>query len=692
MICRKCNQEFNDTARFCPYCGTPVAAPESQSNPGNETPAQATPSQAAGGNATPPQASSAQRAADQAASGQRAGGQAVSDQRAGGQAATSQRAGGQAASGQRAGGQAAPSQRAVGPAASRQAASGQSASTGQGRVVEIVGYGPKKPQLNRRGEVMNRVAPTPPPKKAAKPGFGSSSGGGGVKGVYVVVGAVLMFLVGFLLAALFVRVIPGMGASRGNAGAGTGTAVSGAAETESSGDVSADAAVSGEAGASGEDASYADDAAAGTAGESAAGTGTAVSGEEDASYADDATAGESVDGTGTAVSGEAEASYADEAAAEAAQMPAIPVLKVERFYYQGANGYCEENYTRVLLGDGTEDIFPELHQALIGFSDQRVAEIDTEYNDLVSYAEETQRTLSVNMSMELARADEHLLSLVYGFSDYSGGAHGFFYNSGAAFDVETGQQLTLADICTDREKLADIVAAQLYAEEPERFYDDEATLRQTIWSSYFEKAEDAFWAVMPEGVMFYFPPYGIGPYAAGQPYTLVRFDEYPGLFNDYYCTTQTEYVTYQPGWGMSATKQDLDGNGTQETVYCYGYSAQDQSAGFCYQDLHIYVNDQEVLVQSTPVYRNKTSYFARVGGKTLYMIQTDNLDDTVSTYVFDMSSTAAVLTEIEDGGIFEGSVMASGYSVGLQSSLPGRILFRGVSAEAHAVTADGMIE
>ena len=50
----------------------------------------------------------------------------------------------------------------------------------------------------------------------------------------------------------------------------------------------------------------------------------------------------------------------------------------------------------------------------------------------------------------------------------------------------------------------------------------------------------------------------------------MRFDEYPGLFNDYYCTTQTEYVTYQPGWGMSATKQDLDGTGTQETVYCYG--------------------------------------------------------------------------------------------------------------------------
>ncbi len=664
MICRKCNNQIVDTARFCPFCGEPAA----------KAPAPA-----------PENADQARDTAAQAAAGQPA-------QAAAGQSA--QPAARQAE---------APQPRGAMPAQSAQPARAGTASISEQAMLDRMAAQAEADSMAMEAGLDFSPEPeTDFPQAAAQRGAGTS-GGTRVKPVYVLAGAVVLFLLSFFAAVLFTRVLPGRSASGSSAAASEGTRSAGSAASDagSAGNGWTADGEAGEAVSSG--AAEAESAAAAVSGDAASSGSTGLEQTDDDSYADDAAALEAgssgvTSSDGTAGDPYADESYADDAArdaeaeAVAAETSPIPVLRVDRTHIEGANGYCEEDYDLLGLGDGTDVIFPGLSEALADFGIRRAGEIEAEYSDLVTYAEDTQRTLSTGMSISLARADERLVSLICGFSDYSGGAHGYYYNFGAAFDVQTGEQLALTDLCTDIGRLASIIAADLYAEDAARFTSGEDALRQTILESYLESADSSCWAVMPEGIMFYFPPYGISFYAAGQPYTMVKFADYPEIFDSYYCTAQSDYVIYLPNRGGAGAKIDLDGDGSMDEISFYFYSKEVDSV-YYYQDIHLYLNEVE-YTESTPVFRDANYALARVGGRTFFLVSTDNLDDTASTYVFDLTGGTAVCTDVENESIFDGSAAHTDYgtATALQSVRPDRILLGGDGAEAYALTADGMLE
>ena len=214
---------------------------------------------------------------------------------------------------------------------------------------------------------------------------------------------------------------------------------------------------------------------------------------------------------------------ADDGSALGEDVPAIPILQVENVHEEGDNGGCTMDYSRVSLGNGTETAFPELAGSLAAYSDEQIAGVREMYDYLLPVADEIDRWLSVYMGLSLTRADERMLSMHYDYSEYTGGAHGYYWDGGATFDTETGARLMLGDICTDMGELARIVASILYAEDASRFSVSEAEMAQNIAANEVSPDNVDSWFCTPEGLHIFFPPYSISYYAAGEPDVVVRY-------------------------------------------------------------------------------------------------------------------------------------------------------------------------
>ena len=251
-----------------------------------------------------------------------------------------------------------------------------------------------------------------------------------------------------------------------------------------------------------------------------------VTAQEAAAGADVTTAGETSAGVGADTEADVIADgekAADDGSVPGENAPTIPILQVENVHEEGDNGGCTMDYSRVSLGNGTETVFPELAGSLTAYSDEQVAGVREMYDYLLPVADEIDRWLSVYMGLSLTRADERMLSMHYDYSEYTGGAHGYYWDGGATFDTETGARLALGDICTDMGELARIVASILYAEDASRFSVSEAEMAQNIAANEVSPDNVDSWFCTPEGLHIFFPPYSISYYAAGEPDVVVRY-------------------------------------------------------------------------------------------------------------------------------------------------------------------------
>ena len=177
-----------------------------------------------------------------------------------------------------------------------------------------------------------------------------------------------------------------------------------------------------------------------------------VTAQEAAAGADVTAAGETNAGAGADTEAEVIADgekAADDGSVPGEDVPSIPILQIENVHEEGDNGGCTMDFSRVSLGNGTETVFPELAGSLTAYSDEQVARVREMYDYLLPVADEIDRWLSVYMGLSLTRADERMLSMHYDYSEYTGGAHGYYWDGGATFDTETGTRLMLGDICTD---------------------------------------------------------------------------------------------------------------------------------------------------------------------------------------------------------------------------------------------------
>ena len=366
----------------------------------------------------------------------------------------------------------------------------------------------------------------------------------------------------------------------------------------------------------------------------------------------------------------------------------IPVLKLEEIYKQNDAGDCDMRYERLSLGDGTDVLYPELNAALVSFSDECASEIEKEYQDLLEIADEREDDLMVYRSFALGRSDERVFSVNFGFSDYGGGAHGYFQNSGATFDVKSGTRLSLGDICNDITELANILSDNLYNRISGIYADSRDELRTTLLNGLIVPSNNDCWVLMPEGILFYFPPYSVASLGDGQPDVLIKFSEHPELFNTTYCETQSEYVTYLPSESSKWILDDYNNDGSVDNIEIhYPGDGSDQDT---YTSYSIHINHENVFEENTAEFEKSRFYLCKSGGKTLMMVDLAFVDGTDTTYVFDISNGTAEKTDEESGGIFaRKNTSENGNPCFLLSSRPDRLLF---GEDVKMVTDSGVIE
>lgn len=241
---------------------------------------------------------------------------------------------------------------------------------------------------------------------------------------------------------------------------------------------------------------------------------------------------------------------------------------------------------------------------------------DTSY---MSYA-----PFSQTLTAKIARADSAAFSILERFDWNMGGAHGYYEDSGTAFDTQSGEMLSFSDAVTDcdaaaahtMEKLAEYYpqldiplaqetlaadmkrqdasadyrrendAAQSTDDSGDGLSDSSADAAQSTDDSgdglsdssadaagqasadengSSEDASVCFrWVLTSQGVEIIFPPYVLASYAEGEQKILLPFSEYPEIFNPRYSSVSDKWivpVSYDTG-GYA----DLDGDGSSERI------------------------------------------------------------------------------------------------------------------------------
>lgn len=119
--------------------------------------------------------------------------------------------------------------------------------------------------------------------------------------------------------------------------------------------------------------------------------------------------------------------------------------------------------------------------------------------------------------------DGRYLSYVQQNYDYSGGAHGMPYWIAHTFDLESGKELMLSDIIEDDDTVVKEVVSryftEMYNREKDAYWGDAVEIVQenTSLQSPFYLSED--------GIVFYYGPYELAPYAGGFKEVTVPYEE-----------------------------------------------------------------------------------------------------------------------------------------------------------------------
>lgn len=148
------------------------------------------------------------------------------------------------------------------------------------------------------------------------------------------------------------------------------------------------------------------------------------------------------------------------------------------------------------------------------------------------------------------RADTLAVSLMKYGESYEGGAHGLYGVSGVNFDTQTGRELTLDDVFTDKNALMKAIENRLRQDYPKASFMESggsALLREMVEQMVGNGTIP--WTLDSCGVTFYFNPYLIGSYMEGIFTATILFNEEPDLFREkyrhapaYYCM---ELMPYQ---------------------------------------------------------------------------------------------------------------------------------------------------
>jgi len=223
-------------------------------------------------------------------------------------------------------------------------------------------------------------------------------------------------------------------------------------------------------------------------------------------------------------------------------------------------------YDAITLGEDDASYYPALASALEAMNAAQESDLNAfrdEYlDDATEFAENTEDfeyysgfwdTVSAN----IRRADAKYVSILFAESVYLGGAHGDYWCEGITFDTQTGEELTLDDFVADKDGLTELIVSKL-----ENITDGMLDEGWDDLAREYINGEIEF-VVEPYGITFYFPPYSIAPYAAGDFMVTVGFAEAGDILTGQSSASDTWSMTLSANDSLYC---DLDGDGDLENL------------------------------------------------------------------------------------------------------------------------------
>lgn len=291
---------------------------------------------------------------------------------------------------------------------------------------------------------------------------------------------------------------------------------------------------------------------------------------------------------------------------EVAEAVAPEVLLTHHILY---TPYQQENMTAVSgsfdtigLSEESSKQYPNLQASLEDFSNETTASMVAAYNDNVDAALEYETagmslgTIqgSEHATLRVYRCDTQVISILTDVSNYLvGAAHGMYGMQARTYQVESGKALALTDVVTgEADAVASVIANQLRTNYPEVEFS--VDLEDAIAESLYHTGESV-WYLGWDNINFYFGPYQLAAYAAGDFSVSLSLDEYPELLDaSYFRETEGSHViTGVPG--KCCMEFDVDGDGQKDAVSIskeYG----DESTGDYFDGVQIQVGEERLSV------------------------------------------------------------------------------------------------
>ena len=196
--------------------------------------------------------------------------------------------------------------------------------------------------------------------------------------------------------------------------------------------------------------------------------------------------------------------------------------------FSGSETTAMEIYIETMVFDDDSDAVKAMNRtmekrrdALLAYSDEMASYLDESltYRDDFHLATLTYEIVAINY------LDDDRVCVEADGYEYSGGAHGTPSRDYFVFNRKTGEQMKLNDLVDNSvEELQGIVskAFRELAEKTNFAFESPEDLEHTIAD---DVSFDSDFYITPEGVVFYYSPYAIAPYAEGFPEVTIPYSE-----------------------------------------------------------------------------------------------------------------------------------------------------------------------
>ncbi len=285
----------------------------------------------------------------------------------------------------------------------------------------------------------------------------------------------------------------------------------------------------------------------------------------------------------SAESGKAAAGRA-KTAAKAGRKLLHPVVEEKRFNDYSAVGevssgvqlFCTAKSCTVGV---REEEYPQLQAALDEYSQSEMSALEGMYHLLSQsgrkdfYAQQSGgegfSPHSEESTITILLADDRVFSFIKETSSFSGGAHGGETTLGYNYDSQTGEQLGLSAVISDREALYEEIIARLAEDygDADLFPEYKETVHQQVFDQAAGVGNYSYslkFVLTHQGMTVYFNPYEIGPWTAGIVKVEIPYDnEKVGFNQKYICTYDTDVHKLNEYKSLSI---DIDGDGSLEKV------------------------------------------------------------------------------------------------------------------------------